>query len=288
MASGSHLELMQRIVAPADEWKPDGCCWVTMRVAEGFGYCFQGCLVRELPVGHAVIMGPGAEVVFRASRLGELRLEFFHVNPERLTGLITAMEWRQLEQLYSQGTPLVFHHTPDDALARKFGRLAALQDRGSLQVRTAMLQSWASCVADVLPPLGIPEKKNLVIMFRRFLSEISEKELATISITEMAAQLNSSERHLSRLFRTEFGMSLRDKQAELNIRRACDLLRDPCVNKLAPRPDASSQDGVSVEGSYADLSQPDLPQAVSKMGGEGPAADVAMVQKPGGQSGKTQ
>ncbi len=48
-------------------------------------------------------------------------------------------------------------------------------------------------------------------------------------MADMAVQLNCSERHLSRLFRVEFGMSLRKKQTELSLQRACQLLLDPNV-----------------------------------------------------------
>jgi AraC-like DNA-binding protein len=42
----------------------------------------------------------------------------------------------------------------------------------------------------------------------------------------MAAELNCLERHFSRMFREEFGVSLRDCQNELRMQRACRLLQD--------------------------------------------------------------
>lgn len=222
-----HLSLTELILPPTGEWTPTGRCWTAARVAEGFGYCLQGSVAHELKLCDTVIIGPNPQVTLRASQLDKLRLEFFCVVPQRLYGFITAMEWRLLERLSTQSAPLVFYYAANDALAQKFARLAALTGQGSLVVRTALLQLWATCVSRMLPPLGVPGKKNLQATFRQFISKISDKDLATSSITELAAQLNCSERHLSRLFREEFGMSLRQKQTELSLQRACQLLLDP-------------------------------------------------------------
>jgi len=231
MSIEPHLNLAELILLPAGEWLPDGRCWNVARVIEGFGYCLHGREVRELRPGDLVVTGPTPGVALRASQLGELRLEYFRVVPQRLNGLITILEWRRLERLSSQPAPRVFYHAADEPVARKLARLAALPDRDGLVVRSALLQLWASCVAEVLTPAdeSADHRKNLETSFRRFISKISETELASSSMADLAAQLNCSERHLSRLFRAEFGMSLREKQNELSLQRACQLLSDPHV-----------------------------------------------------------
>jgi AraC-like DNA-binding protein len=231
MSIEPHLNLAELILLPAGEWVPEGRCWNVARLIEGFGYCLHDREVLELRPGDLVVTSPAPGVTLRASRLGELRLEYFRVIPQRLNGLITILEWRQLERLSAPASPRVFHQAADAPAARKFARLAALPDRDGLVVRSALLQLWASCVADVLTPAGesADHRKNLEASFRRFISKISEKELASTSLADMAAQLNCSERHLSRLFRSEFGMSLREKQNELSLQQACQLLADPHV-----------------------------------------------------------
>ncbi len=154
MAIEPHLNLMELILPPAGEWMPDGRCWTAVRVSEGFGYCLYGCLVRELKIGDTVITGPNPEATLRASQLGELRLDFFRVVPQRLNGIITVMEWRQLERFSTQVAPRVFYYAANEALAQKFARLAALPERDSLVVRSALLQLWASCAAGVLSSPG--------------------------------------------------------------------------------------------------------------------------------------
>jgi AraC-like DNA-binding protein len=229
MAIEPHLSLMELVLPPGGEWMPDGRCWMVFRVAEGLGYCLHGGPARDLKAGDAVVTGPHSELIVRASQLGELRLEFFRIVAQRLNGLLTVLEWRQLERISTPTAPRVFYYLATDVLAQRFTRLAALPERDGLVMRAAMLQLWASCIASVLPTPddASAHKRNLEAAFRRFISKISEKELAGSTMADMAAQLNCSERHLSRLFRLEFGMSLREKQTELSLQRACQMLLDP-------------------------------------------------------------
>lgn len=231
MSIEPHLNLAELILSPAGEWLPDGRCWTVARVVEGFGYCLHAGEAQDLRAGDVLVTGPAPGITLRASRLGELRLEYFRVVPQRLNGIITLLEWRQLESVSSQPAAQVLLFAAETAAARRFARLAALPERDRLVVRSAFLQLWASCVSQLLPPAAeaLEQKKNLEAAFRRFISQISEKELATSSLADLAAQLNCSERHLSRLFRAEFGMSLREKQTELSLQLACQLLTDPHV-----------------------------------------------------------
>lgn len=231
MAIDLHLNLKELVLLPAGEWVPDGRYWTAVRVADGFGYFVYGGLARELKIGDAVFTSPRSEVTLRASQLGELRLDFFRVVPQHLKGVLTVLEWRQLERVSTQAGVSCFHYAASESLAQKFARLVALSERDSLVVRTALLHLWASGVAESLPAPGEPVVRynNLEAKFRRFMGKISEPELATYSMADMAAQLNCSLRHLSRLFRVEFGMTFRKKQTELNLQRACQLLLDPGV-----------------------------------------------------------
>jgi AraC-like DNA-binding protein len=222
-----HLNLLEVILPPAGEWTPDGSCWIAAWVANGFGYCLHAGVPREFRPGDAIITGPGCGAILRASQLGEVRIEYFRIVPERLSGVITVAEWRQLEVLAA--SPRVFQFAAAESLAHKFARLATLPDRYSLAVRAALLELWASCASTAMTPLDEPvaSKKNLEAAFRQFIGKISEKDLVSSSLADLAAQLNCSERHLSRLFRLEFGMSLREKQTEFSLQHACQLLLDP-------------------------------------------------------------
>jgi len=220
-----HLIIEELALRPSGEWKPEAHGWTVVRVAEGAGYCLQGAGARELNPGDTVISGPSAGIILRASQLGIMKLEFFLVLPQYLNGLLTVTEWRQLEDAAKHAAPHVLHFQANDPAAQKFTRIAGQRQRDCLSSRSAMLQLWASSISGLLPahdPMG--GGVHLRDRFREFIGKMSESELATRSLSELAGQLHCSERHFSRLFREEFNVSLRSRQTELRLQRARQLL----------------------------------------------------------------
>ena len=214
------------MVEPAGEWLPATPGWIVLRVAAGVGYALQGSSAHGLNGGDAVIVGPACKIIFRASQLGVLRLEFFAVLPQNLNGLITVAEWRQLADAAKTAAPQPLYFSADDALAQRFTRLAAQKQNDSLAARSAMLQLWASAITGLLPVAGSAADRNILLRdrFRKFIGQMPEAELAKRSLPELAGELRCSERHFSRLFREEFKVSLRAHQTELRLERARQLL----------------------------------------------------------------
>jgi len=222
-----HLKMLEFVLPPAGEWAIDRYCWTATRTAEGFGYCRHSGITRELAIGDTVIAGPSSGVTFRASQLGMLRLDYFRVVPERLNGFFTVAELRELDRVSTWALPRTVYYSCHEPVSQKFARLASLAERDSLAARSAFLQLWASCVSRMLPSADCPAAKSARSSLRRLVSAISEKDLAACSLKDLAMQLNCSERHLNRLFRAEFGVSFREKQTQLSLQRACQLLLDP-------------------------------------------------------------
>jgi AraC-like DNA-binding protein len=226
MIAARHLILQEISLRPSGEWTPSGG-WTVVRVAEGVGYCLQTGAARELNTGEMVVLGPNAAAVFRASQLGILKLDYFHVLPQCLNGLLTVTEWRQLEDPASETTTRLQHFVANDAPAQKFTRLAAQSQRDGLAARSALLQLWAASVTGLLPATGpTAVVNNLRQRFRQYVGKMSESELAVRSLTQLAEELHCSERHFSRLFREEFQVSLRARQSELRLQRARQLLAE--------------------------------------------------------------
>lgn len=198
-----------------------------MRVAEGAGYCLQTGMARELNSGDMVVVGYNAAVVFRASQLGVLKLEYFHVLPQRLNSLLTVTEWRHLEDTSSEATLRLQYFAAGEEIAQKFTRLVAQSQRDGLAMRSALLQLWVASVTGLLPAAGVAvAASNLRERFRQFVGKMPEAELAVRPLTQMASELHCSERHFSRLFREEFNISLRARQTELRLQRARQLLAE--------------------------------------------------------------
>lgn len=195
------------------------------RVAEGFGYVLQGSSAKELQPGDIVTANGGAKPVFRASSLSAMKLDFFRVRVEFLNGLLTVAEGHELQTPPKARREELIFFPAEAPMAQKFTRLARQTNRESLAGRTALLQLWSQVVPTVLPhepPHG--DDRKLRERFRHFVAQLPHAELARQSLTELAAQLPCSERHFSRLFRAEFGVSLRNRQTELRLERARELL----------------------------------------------------------------
>ncbi len=226
MISARHLQLQELSLRPSGEWTPGGG-WTVARVVEGAGYCLQAGTALELNAGDMAVAGPSAAMVFRASRLGVLKLEYFQVLPHCLNGLLTVTEWRQLEDSASEAAKGLRHFAARDPAAQKFTRLVAQPQRDGLAARSGLLQLWAASIASLLPaPGALPLASNLRERFRQFVGKMSEAELAVGSLPALAGELHCSERHFSRLFREEFNVSLRARQTELRLQRAQQLLAD--------------------------------------------------------------
>src|SRR6185295_10306102 len=78
----------------------------------------------------------------------------------------------------------------------------------------------------VWTPVDRTEARDLRDRFRQLLRQMSQAELSACSLADFAGQLHCSERHLSRLFREEFGVPFRERQTELRLLRARQILAD--------------------------------------------------------------
>ena len=225
MARERHLILQEVILHPSGEWTPPAPGWIVVRVADGIGYWLQGGGARELKAGDGFVATEISHLVLRASQLGPMKLEFFCVQPQFLNGLITVTEGHQLEQAEKNTAARAIAFAAEDPVGQKFSRLVAQPQRENLTMRSALLQLWSQAVAGVLYALPAADPGHkLRERFRQLVAQMPDAELATRSLTELAGQLHCSERHFSRLFREEFGASLRARQIELRLQRARHLL----------------------------------------------------------------
>jgi hemolysin activation/secretion protein/AraC-like DNA-binding protein len=228
MAFERHLILQQLILRPAGEWRPGGTGWTVVRVVEGVGYGMEGGQARELTPGDGCVTVGTTRLVVRASQLNQLKLEFFQVQPQYLNGLLTVAEDHQLQHVSAPAGAPVLGFVAADRIGQRFAHLSAQPQRESLAVRSALLQLWAQAVAPLLQAAAAAQPANPKMRerFRQMVAEMPDAELAVRSLTELAEQLNCSERHFSRLFREEFGVALRTRQTELRLVRARQLLAD--------------------------------------------------------------
>src|SRR5262245_60740253 len=97
MTGRGHLELREQRVAPATEWMPESSGWTFVCVREGDGYLMRSPTPQQVSAGDVVVTGKAAPAPLRASQLGEMRVQYFQVHPDLLTGVLNAFERQHLE-----------------------------------------------------------------------------------------------------------------------------------------------------------------------------------------------
>ena len=207
MVVESHLILQELTLRPAEEWTTPRRGWFVARVAEGVGYWMQDGNARELNVGDCFVVSFNANAYLRVSQLSLLKLQFFTVQPEHLKGLLTVTEWHHLEYAPDQSAMRAFVFGATELIGKKFARLAAQTHSDGLVMRCALLHLWTGAVAGLVSkPAANTGGNKLRERLCRLLGQIPEIELSQYSLSELAAQLKCSRRHLTRLFRNEFGV----------------------------------------------------------------------------------
>ena len=223
-----HLILQTVVLRPSGEWSPPSSDWVVARVGEGIGYWLRAGNARELKAGDGFVASGCPNMVVRASQLGSLRLEFYLIQTPLLNGLLTVAEGNKLEQAAHHLNGQIIFFTAAEPLGQKYARLVQQARPESLPSRVALFQLWSQAVAGLLArPQSEKNGHKLRQRFRQLVEQMPDFELARQSLPQLAGMLECSERHFSRLFRQEFAVPLRVRQAELRLQRASRLLANP-------------------------------------------------------------
>jgi AraC-like DNA-binding protein len=194
-------------------------------VHEGTGLVMQSAHSALLNPNDVLVCGPASAAQFRASRLEELQLHSFQVNPELLSGVLSAFERQQL-QATLRGVKTLHRFPPESAAAKQFESLSQPSVH-PLHRRCQMLQLAAPILSEHLPAQSAPERfLSARERFAQLFETMPEAELQNRSPEELAKLCGCSVRHFSRLFREHFGHSLLPQRTALRIQRARQLLAE--------------------------------------------------------------
>jgi len=232
MIHNSHLVLHEARVSAATEWSVNLQGWLFLRVLQGDGYAFREKTPLFLGAGDALVHAPGRPCQLRASQLGELRVQYFQVLPELLTGTLSASERQQLERAAQLAHTFPGHRPAASPFAQQFALLSMLGQQAStshtLLARCEMLSLSAMILTEYLPPpvqqpnSGLTAKQR----FEQLVTQMVESDLQHQSPEELARRCGCGIRHFSRLFHSYFGRSLVTKRIELCLHKAKQLLEE--------------------------------------------------------------
>jgi len=162
----------------------------------------------------------------RASQLGGTVFHYFHVKPERLTGLVTLGDQHFMQNAARQERfgLRIFPHT--DPICEKFRQLQENRHGNTFPLRLKLLEVFIQTFGEDLAnhksaPL---ERDDAKARLTRLLEQMAASDLLDMNFVELAQEMRCTPRHLSRTFHDVIGMSFREKQAELRLNRAQELL----------------------------------------------------------------
>ena len=192
----------------------------------------------ELGPGEVVVAPPGRAVIFRTGKTGEVKLHYFHFQPEWLTSLLTVPERTRFAALADAPDRRISHLAARHDGAREFGRVCELAaHEAPLLTRYQMLKLAVAAFEPVLkPPPGPPSTlTGARARFVELMEQTPEAELLRHSPNELARECRCSVRHFKRLFRAHCGVSFRARQTGLRLETARQLLceSDAMVREVA-------------------------------------------------------
>ncbi len=227
MTTLSHLRIQELRLLPGQEWTGTAGTWHFLRIASGAAYWLGPPRPRPLTEGEMLVVGPAAAGVVRASQLNEVVAHGFSFAPDLLGGLLTLTERRFFE---SDGDckPGEVQFLPSTHPATQ--RFAALVTGDPLPDSLARRLEALGVVAVVfehdLARQAAPTSlgTSATHRFQQFIAQMPDTELINHAPTQLARLCGCSPRHFTRLFRKYFGASVRARQTELRLRKACQLL----------------------------------------------------------------
>ncbi len=211
---------------PGGEWTPAFPGWLFVHLTKGFAYWMNSRKNRELSTGAVLIVPPQSASILRSSQLGEVICHFFLVEPKRLNGLVALGEQRLFEEAAKRENGTVRVLPPDAPIAVDYRRLSQQQGVSRLRTRLQLLDLFVRSLETELKAPQEPQILDSGAKFRleALLKELPPAELMELHFDDLAAKVGCGPRHFGRVFQQVVGMSFRQKQAEVRLARAQDLL----------------------------------------------------------------
>jgi hemolysin activation/secretion protein len=221
------LALQQIDLISAAEWNVLAPAWSIVRISGGLGYCLTNRQALALSLAEVIIVPPNSAVIFRASQLGQLKLHYFQFEPHHFNCLLTLAEQQHLAVMIDADGGLVRHFPGEHTISEQFTALSQnFPCENRLLERCKMLALMATLFGPKVKPIPLPEEKQALALrrFQEMMGRMSEAELVEHKPDDLARECGCSPRHFTRLFRAQFGLSLKARQTELKLEKARQLL----------------------------------------------------------------
>jgi hemolysin activation/secretion protein/AraC-like DNA-binding protein len=224
-----HLQIEEFPIAAGWEWQNASPTWRLLMIRSGAAYSLGEPEARQLEAGELLVVAPKLPVVIRASLLGTVTVAGISFDPELTCGVLTLLERQRLEQPAPKEHQVRFLPSTHRA-ATLMSELLATDGLGqNLRSRVGVLGIVAAALDDELksgaPALSL-QPKTALERFQELVGRMPDGEFIKHKPEELAHLCGCSPRHFGRLFHDYFGVSARERQTELRLLRARQLLSD--------------------------------------------------------------
>ena len=211
----------------AEQWRTSGDGLLLVLPTNGSGSYEALGTTHPLAAGDVLVLNPALRGLVQPTHRSTLTFQAFSLKLEHLSPLFTGQEICLLQGIVDtfKGAK---SYPASGAVAQHCHRLLKEIPLGfDLEYRSCLLRIAATILAaefaQAQPESGRANKTELPSLFQRLATD----DLVHLSVGELAAKLGCSRRHLNRLFRQRFGMSVAALRMEVRLLRAASLLRAP-------------------------------------------------------------
>jgi AraC-like DNA-binding protein len=221
-----HLVINEVRLPKGGEWLRHFRGWCVSHIGSGISYWQEQSQTREVPAGSTVVFSAEARGVLRASQLNEVAITYFCVETEKLLGLLSVREQHFLRQTAGRKSLAVRVLSPASPISDRLKNLRLNPGASTSSMRLRLLQLFMDVFElemnqDSIATAPWTDGRGRL---RQILNQMAASDLVELSVSDLAPMVSCSPRHFNRLFRDELGASFREKQIELRLAKACELL----------------------------------------------------------------
>jgi transcriptional regulator GlxA family with amidase domain len=131
-----------------------------------------------------------------------------------------------LRQTAGRKSPAARVFSPSSPISERLKSIHLRPGAGTASMRLSLLQLFMDAFELEIDqePIETAPWMDGRGRLRQMLNQMAASDFVDLSVSDLAPRVSCSPRHLNRLFREELGTSFREKQIELRLAKACELL----------------------------------------------------------------
>lgn len=233
MSTHRHLLLNLFRLKPLQDWNPPsaGLLFLFFMAGEGeaLGATSAPPAVQTLTRGDVLVLRAGFDGKVRAAHESELAFCAFSVSVEHLYPLFLAEHFSLIQTLMDSFKTARYYPATHAATVGWQQLIRKLPAEFNLEHRSQLLHVAGAILAEefrkLQPPLSRYERADPRVT--RVFEQMSVEQILNLSGEELAGRFGCSQRHLNRLFKAHFGLSLGALRMEMRLLKVVSLLRNP-------------------------------------------------------------